>query len=333
MKVIKTPKAYTSAFQDAVFQITATPSEVIDVTISEMTNTTPIGKKRFTGFTAYSLNVAAYARAQLDVTPLEAYASQFVIVPERVISVYTKINTTNTGVLLHGGQEKYKDFKDLSMGPPSRTITPSQCDEIAFLNDMLATVEITLVGQTSTPPMTIASSIDGEYMHTMVLSMPELAAQVSEGGMGEISDYNQMVLNVCRDGYVIFSRTYTLEADREDDVRICWWNYHGQIDYYTFPRMTHKVLNVEKKRVQTENGTKTIACGTQTISTITSDYINRETLIWLSEIIAAPRVWMVQGEKYTPIEVISNRATLQSDRLTQLELQVTPTTKTAYYNQ
>lgn len=71
MKITKIPAPYSPAYRDALFRISATADEIVELDIFDHAGTGIIGRKRLYGSTVYDVNVAGYAQGQFEVARCE----------------------------------------------------------------------------------------------------------------------------------------------------------------------------------------------------------------------------------------------------------------------
>lgn len=335
MQVTYSPNPNSPAFRDIVYKISATPNEVIDVNIYDHANATLIGKKRFTGFASYTLNVAAYAKQQIVVAPLSSTTSRFLVPAKRYVKVNMLINAQKHDLQVCGGQKEAIYFIDLTTGPPQRTISPVHWDEIAFQTDTSASVQAVLTNDETGISQTLtlaAPNTTVTQTYHFFLSMFDIEKKIKTACGLPLTDFNRMnlLINIGED--LTLERAYTIVPVQKNHMRICWWNAYGQIDYYTFERVERKEFTVEKRKIETNNGRKTIACKGEHITTIVSGVLTNRNLEWLSEIIASPQVWVQNAKAHVPIEVISTHTVTKSDQLARLELQIVYPNNPSYYN-
>ena len=56
----------------------------------------------------------------------------------------------------------------------------------------------------------------------------------------------------------------------------------------------------------------------------------QQTITWISEIIASPRVWIDHGNRIEPVEIVTDRIITSSDNLLQLEIELVKSERTVY---
>ena len=128
----------------------------------------------------------------------------------------------------------------------------------------------------------------------------------------------------------LFSQKYKFIPDHPDQVRLCWWNSFGQIDYYTWQQQTQIDLYTEKTRIYTQQGYKTIQNQSEKHLQLFSGFINRQTMDWISEILTAPRVWIDHGSNIEPVEILTDQITTFDNNLLQIDLTITPSLLTQH---
>lgn len=321
MNITKHPEQYGSVFKDACFKIAASPEEVVDIRIYDESNQLVIGQKRYSGSAAYDVNVASYARQQIDVTPLKFAQSQFAHPTKRLLSTTIRSAGVSGSVLLHGGKEHYHFFSKLSQCPAMKPIAITECDEIAFLcdNTPLA-AEVVLKGKSVEYEWIVANTPGESGLLSLYLNMENLSRRSINEGFGALESYSHIEVRILSRDEIFFSQSYRIVPSTPESVRICWWNSHGQIDYYTLNKATQKEFLTEKQRILTPEGYRSISHRTETKTTLCSDFIPEEELMWLCEMIHSPRVWIVSEGGFLPIEILSDTVVCHAHRLNQLQI-------------
>ena len=126
---------------------------------------------------------------------------------------------------------------------------------------------------------------------------------------------------------------YQVAPTGEQNVRICWWNGYGQIDYHTMRCVLSNGYDIRKERVYTADGYRTTGCSRENRLSLASDFVNLETMEWLSGIAVAPGVWMEQNYAFVPLDVLTETVTTVSETLSQLQLTVRKSAREIYQHQ
>lgn len=331
MEITSTPAQRSSAYREALFTITANAAETIDLDILEQTQGLPLGKKRLSGQSTYTVNVSNYAQRLLDVTPLRSASTAFFYPEKRMASVRIQAGNQQAAVTLTSGLENILFFEKLSKTPDGTGIAPEQGDEIPLYTDISAMyAEIVLDPEGTKRRIRLAEKGKRTGLCALYLSMPHVARRMAELGWGTPEEYRTMELQLITEfDELALTRRYALEKAAPRTLRLCWWNRYGQIDYHTFKR-TETTLNIDKQRIYSLQGYKTTGCRTETVHELVSDYLTEEGIQWLHELAAAPRVWIDDGQAFRPVEVLTRQVVMGGEALARLEISITPAQKTVY---
>ena len=331
MEIIATPAQRSSAYRDAIFSLSALESEQIDLDIRDETQNLLLGKKRLSGQTSYSVNVSNYAQRLLNVTPLRNNTSFFSHPEHRMASIQIQAGNTQGSVILTSGLEKIMFFEKLSKAPDPQPISPEHGDELALYTDdsaLFADIILNINGQQQ--KIRIAEKEKKMGLCALYLSMPHVANKISDAGLGLLENYHDLELQITTEyNELVLSRKYTLEAASPKTLRLCWWNYFGQIDYYTF-KLNRKSLLIDKQRIYSQQGYKTTGCQTETLYELISNCLNEENMNWLQELTAAPKVWIDDGINFIPVEILTQQIITGGNELVKMEISMTPCQKTIY---
>lgn len=334
MQIVTSPPAYSPAYKDVIFKITADENEIAELDIYNHDNSQIIGKKRFTGSNAYDMNVANYAKRQFEIAPLPA-ANKFTVPEGRIVNLKLKEagGMASAETKLNAGLFTYPNLKKLSSAPAKKTIRHNESDEIPFISSAGdISVHITLTGAKRSEALVAVSTAGLVGLVVFGLSMIDLQEMIVRKKLGNISDYNYMELHIVLGSSPIIIQEYDIMPPQKNNVRICWWNSYGQIDYYTLKSMDRKTITAAKSKIYSSDGYRTVASEAEKLYSLTSEYENEETMEWLSEVISSPKVWMMQNGKYTPVDIVTNSMTTKSHELTKLDLTVRMSRKTEYQN-
>lgn len=185
-------------------------------------------------------------------------------------------------------------------------------------------VEARLHGRNGDRTLTIIDTQEVGGLLVICLNMTQLDAKLRTLEYGTLSDFDNMEVALMIDTDQLFAQKYVFIPDQPDQIRLCWWNSFGQIDYYTWRQQTQVDLYSEKNRIYTQQGYKTIQNKSEQHRHLFSGFISRKTMDWISEIITAPRVWIDHGSSIEPIEILSDQITTFDENLLQIELETIP---------
>ena len=321
MTITSTPRNYSSAFKEVLFGLSAAATDTIECDIYDHAATLIIGRKRFLGNTSYTVNVAPYAQSQLDVTPLLASTCCFTVPQHRIVNVTLGIGSTRRSTSLNGGTRTLYSYEKLSSSPQRLTLRPHECEELAVIGEGGTLRAQLIVPSAPETPVTLATTESTAGLVVFCLVMDDATAQCEAAGIGnpmEQASFTVRIVDSAND--LLTQQTYLPHPAREQSTRLCWWNNYGQIDYVTLLRTAATEVHIDKVRTLTASGYKTTACTREQHMMILSEPLDRQTAEWLGNIAAAPRVWMVGTDTFTPIDILNQTLTLTSDSLVQINL-------------
>lgn len=326
MKIVKYPTYYAPASGEVNFQISAEIDELVEIEILAGDDNTLIGKKRFRNATLYNVNVAGYARRQIDVTPQRPSSISFAQPTDRLSKITIRSGSVQGSTVVAAGNTSLDSYIKLSASPATIPISRSQRDELTLLVDdgLPLSVEARLHGRNGDRTLTIIDTQEVDGLLVICLNMTQLDAKLRTLEYGTLSDFDNMEVALMIDTDQLFAQKYVFIPDKPDQIRLCWWNSFGQIDYYTWRQQTQIDLYSEKNRIYTQQGYKTIQNKSEQHRHLFSGFISRKTMDWISEIITAPRVWIDHGSSIEPIEILSDQITTFDENLLQIELETIP---------
>lgn len=332
MKIVKYPTYYAPASGEVNFQISAEIDELVEIEILAGDDNTLIGKKRFRNATLYNVNVAGYARRQIDVTPQRPSSISFAQPTDRLSKITIRSGSVQGSTVVAAGNTSLDSYIKLSASPETIPISRSQRDELALLVDdgLPLSVEARLHGRNGDKTLTIIDTQEVGGLLVICLNMTQLDAKLRTLEYGTLSDFDNMEVALMIDTDQLFAQKYVFIPDQPNQIRLCWWNSFGQIDYYTWRQQTQVDLYSEKNCIYTQQGYKTIQNKSEQHRHLFSGFISRKTMDWISEIITAPRVWIDHGSSIEPIEILSDQITTFDNNLLQIDLTITPSILTQH---
>ncbi len=332
MDITQSPKTYASAYAEALFTLSAAAGEVLEIDLLDNATQAVLGRKRLSGQTSYTVNVAPYAQRLLEVAPLRGAAIGFLKPDKRTAAVALRCGTKKGTATLCAGIEASPNFRDLSKQASGQPVSKNHTEEIALLmDDTMIYAEAVLTNSLGSKRLRLCQNNRMMGLNVLYLPMAELDLKLYNAGWGRLGDFHTLAVQVLSEFEdLLAERTYRIVPEQSRAQRLCWWNRYGQIDYGTFLQSSSKRLRVDKQNVYTAGGYKTVGCSAETRTTLVSDFLNEESLAWLGEVIAAPRVWVDDGAIFTPVQVLSEEVFTDSEKLSRLEVVVSPLQKTVF---
>jgi len=150
--------------------------------------------------------------------------------------------------------------------------------------------------------------------------MSDLKAQVENDGNDSLDRYGSMEIRIASGDETVLAREYKFVPHYAGDVRLCWWNTFGQIDYYTMRRPLAEGFAIGKERVLTAEGYAVTASRRESRLRLVSDYENEKTMRWLCELLNAPKVWIAEDSRFVEADVLTAEAVVASDELSRIDM-------------
>lgn len=254
MKITKTPAPYASAYRDALFRVTAGAQELVELDIYDHADQRIVGRRRFKGQTSYDVNVAGYARSQFDV--LAALCGR-VHVREAGGTDRPHDRPFGRGASL--GAALRRDAHAVRVGravgrADDRENRPERIRrDRRITRRQRADRQAVLRGSTQRS-IELASQTPTDDLSVFCLKMSDLKAQVENDGNDSLDRYGSMEIRIASGDETVLAREYKFVPHYAGDVRLCWWNTFGQIDYYTMRRPLAEGFAIGKERVLTAEG-------------------------------------------------------------------------------
>ena len=199
-------------------------------------------------------------------------------------------------------------------------IAPNESDEIAVLPGGSAlTAQAVLRGSTQRS-IELASQTPTDDLSVFCLKMSDLKAQVENDGNDSLDRYGSMEIRIASGDETVLAREYKFVPHYAGDVRLCWWNTFGQIDYYTMRRPLAEGFAIGKERVLTAEGYAVTASRRESRLRLVSDYENEKTMRWLCELLNAPKVWIAEDSRFVEADVLTAEAVVASDELSRIDM-------------
>ncbi|HJB84701.1 MAG TPA: hypothetical protein IAA13_04240 [Candidatus Alistipes merdigallinarum] len=321
MNIVKFPTQYSSAFKEAICQISATTNEIVELDLYDHAGTSIIGRRRFYGASSYDVNLAYCGQCQLDVLPLNTVQCVFVVPTGRAINVTVGAGSLRRSTVLTGGQRTCFSYEKLSESPDMLDISTNEWDEIAVIAEGGSIRADVIVENPTAMVVELATKSDAQGLLVFALKMSDLVTKLTAAGKNTLAPGEQIKVRIS-DGedYVLAEQGYRIVSPSTDSVRLCWWNALGQIDYYTMRRMLESEYELQKERILAPDGYKVTECKRERKMKIVSDFVDSETIEWLSEIASSPRVWLVENGQPVRVDVLAESVKLSGTQPVQVDV-------------
>ena len=321
MNIVKFPTQYASAFNEAICRISATPDEIVELDLYDHAGTSIIGRRRFCGDNSYDVNLAYCAQSQLNITPLTTVQCGFAVPTGRAINVTVGAGSLRRSTVLTGGQRTCFSYEKLSDSPDVLDIATNEWDEIAVIAERGSIQADAIVEKPAAMTVELTTKSDAQGLLVFALKMTDLLVKLQAAGKSSLEPDERFKIRISdSDGYVLAEQGYRIVSPSTDNVRLCWWNALGQIDYYTMRRVQEVRYNLQKERMLTSDGYKMTACRREQEMRVVSDFLSSEFIEWLSEIASSPRVWVLENGRFVRVEVVDEAVKLSGTGPVQIDL-------------
>lgn len=171
--------------------------------------------------------------------------------------------------------------------PRERLIAPDEAEELTLLTDGPCTVTVTARRGRTAAAKSYRSEEPGPHLFRLDLrDFPEAETlSVDAGACGRID--------------------YTVHPPYPEGCRLAWRSEAGSIEHYTFPVVQRIARQVEKHRIRRSDGISVRTTDDERRIALRSALETRTMLAALSGLIRSESVWIVRGERYLPVDVVT----------------------------
>lgn len=316
MTFYKTPALYVPVGpgRSATFGLQLDEPGNIDLRIRETESGRLLGGKRFVDVFQADIDVAARIRAAMAFTPSTG-TTGFKATDGRVILASVEalrpgsetIELTSVARHFIPGDQSTQTSGLRTAMPRNRLIPAGEADELSFYHNRYCSFVVTGTGR--------GTAIAEQY------DSPQYGWQLFRLNTADFPDCDTITVDTGIDGSIV----YTVVPASQQALRLAWQSHAGSIEHYSFPTLRETTLRVDKQRTESADGLRITAAETLRETTIVSAFEQPEVLEAIAELASARDVWSVQGEVYTPVDVLTDEAVVQRlGTLCALELVIRP---------
>lgn len=324
MQFTRIPPHYAPLGGELIYTLEhSTPCNPDILIVSLDEGVAPFGAKRFTGITKATFDAAPCLRRAVHFTPTSG-GTGFYAPTGRFVTAAMEVRNAPSSAPGNApliGAAPARTFLPtlkpyaipalLTALPLVRLIGGQECDEITMLTPADCTVTVTAEGAGDGTAQSFRITSAG--IHLLRLDMREFPGAervtVDAGVCGKVQ--------------------YTVIAPPRDAVRIAWRSEAGSIEQYTFPTELTAEIAASKQRAYGSEGTIVTAAQSEQRRLLRSAYETQEMLTTLSGILTSPQVWITEGDRYTPVDVLTEHAVVRRHgAMSSLEIEVRPIRKT-----
>lgn len=257
-----------------------------------------LGAKRFLETAMASFDVAPYLRQNLHFLPSTGstglHEASARTVTARVVATDGKATSaTSPDRQFLPSAEAVAAPALLTSMPLTRLIGQEESDELTLLADGPLTVTVTAQSDEST----VAESY----------AVPSAGLWLFRFSAADFSGADRVVVDAGVCGAVVYLPVGRSSTSR----RIAWRSRMGSIEHYTFSSVRDTQISSARQRVETADGPVITHARRIRQQVLTSAYEMPDMAETLAEVIVSPEVWAVEGDRYTPVEVITGKVGVQ----------------------
>lgn len=262
------------------------------------------GAKRFVQVTQADIDIAPCLRRAIRLSPDSGFTGVYPASGRTVIALIEAQSAEPGGDTIIAPARTFicAQAGSLTLGlltamPLSRIISEGESDELTLLTDGNGTITVTA----QTPETTVAESyqLQGAGLHLFRLNTSDFpgaeSLTIDAGVWGVVS--------------------YTVVPAPPDGRRIAWRSATGAIEHYTFPVVSFATAEAQKLRAEGVEGAESLTTAYEVRTTLRSAFETHIMLEALAELLAAEQVWQVEGERYTPVDVVTTSAKIHRQGL------------------
>lgn len=334
MIIEKTPEQYCGAYQDVIFKISQiNPSNIAEVGVYDNNNIL-IAMKRFSREREHNVNVGKYVVNKITVEPIK-YKTGFYQTGERVaelkiIAYEIEVDTENgeertiqtersKNVKLTAGAKQSEIGKGMSDNNTCVVIEINEYDEIPFIapqSEITATLQINTTKGIKTISYKNQSIQNGE-MGVFIVDINDI---LQNADIQDIDEVHSIEVAIKDTENKIAERKYIIQNENYHSVRCAWVNEYGAIDYYTFKALQSEKIKSIKKKVYGQSGYTVNCSQAENFIEIASEPLTEEQYKWISKIICAPKVWIIENETTIPVDITTETLEYSPHKLSKIDL-------------
>lgn len=303
---LSSPEHYASVYRPVLYTIAAdNDGSTLDVDLVH--NNTVLGRKRFRSAPEIEVDAAPYFLRLFDPQPLPVAPFEFYNPHGRVVVGNARIGEVNSEFSLFTASTKPMNVGQLlSDYTSTRRISLDDCDEISILVDNTTVTPTLCIHHVSGDVYFDAEEQQlEEGMWTLLINMADISQRLLAMQRHPSGCYAAEA-RIDIDGRPAITVDYTIAPRPQKSQRLCWVNSYGAIDYFTFDSIAAKRVESTKQRIRSIDGYRTVDTLTDSITTLLCPVQRGATFEALSELVSSPRVWRIDSDGATEIDILSN---------------------------
>lgn len=281
MRIDFVPKNYTPIEQGLLFGFTTESDEPTDVTVEiiDAASGEVVATQQLLQVVSGVVNIAPYVERFSEREPLTASVAISSLAEAESARYKIRIGDVESQeVVVSPVRCEVETSALITEMPTRRRVARGDCDELLFMVGAATDVEVAIVPNS------------GAALH---LSMPN-----AQGVMrlvvatGAFEKATSLTLRISLNGEVWSEVEYDVRPTRKHALRMVWESACGSFERYTFLSAYAVRREVEKQRVGNGKNLDTVSAIASESLKVMSNYEPQGLVATLSDIIAAPRVWI-----------------------------------------
>lgn len=301
-----TPNDYAPLFEPVSYTISNSGNSHVNAEIITTDLPNPVGIKRLPAATSCSFNIAGYLRRLLNPTPFNQNNFGFFSDKGRFVTAAVKCDSAISPVKTFvGATSTLHENQLLSDLAITRSISWNDNDEISILvPDASLYYSIKLFGS-KTLSFSSSEYVAARGIVSLCISMPFLRDQLAKNGYS-YNNFSSLSISISNAAKQLASINYNIIPASDSDIRLCWFNKFGAIDYFSFSQPYDSTFSVLKDRFLNHDGFAVASISASTQHRVSSGFLPHNTLSAVAHILCSPRVWLANNNSFTPVDILSD---------------------------
>lgn len=316
------PDDFAPAFGETIYGYeTAAGQGVVDVEVLGPDGGL-LGIKRFAAGAPVEANIAGYLQKELAPQPVMSGECAFLHDAGRSVAARVRVGgEVSPQRVFTAGIEPAGEYGLLSVLSAERELAPGQYDELS----------LAVPGNIMSAKIMVAGDVDFEIAFgEFTISKGIIVFRVDAGDIASKAVMAGTSFERCTlaelvlfaGGTRIMEVRYALKPAAAAGKRIAWLNRLGGVDYHTFRVVNDETVSVTKERYLSGGAHRVASSQSSRGMEITSGYYPAAVMKALAGIACSPLVWLIEGDTAVPVDVLSEKITLDGDSLPCLRFSI-----------
>ncbi|MCD7963477.1 MAG: hypothetical protein LUF90_08010 [Rikenellaceae bacterium] len=247
-----------------------------------------MGTKSFESDTSFGVNVSAYLRTQLKLTPAVLQRSKISVDREKSIRIGIRFRSEEYFSIHLMGNKPVGDKIILSDQPKIRHIHLDQQDEITFMAPEGRLNAEIFIHNTGKKFILGSIDIDEKVPVTIIINGNDLKDFIQSYDYRNSGFQPSFTVNIIHEETLIDQVNYHIIS--LSGLRVGWWNVYGAIDYASF-----SVID-EKKAIISDGSLRLYY-------SVSYPAFSEEKNLWITQLLDSPKIWMLYNNAYLPASI------------------------------